>query len=69
MNYEAEFDDYGMVTWVLKPPKPVDLRRFQGAMFTDRIDLWLPAKKPGSARTRPLPGQPTLKLNTEEREE
>ena len=39
MNLQADFKE-GEVLFTELPPKPPDLRRYQGAMFIDRPDLW-----------------------------
>ena len=51
MNSQADFKE-GKVLFEEVPPKPPDLRRYQGAMFLDRPDLW-PSER--NARRLSLP--------------
>jgi hypothetical protein len=39
MNLQADFTE-GEVLFTELSPKPPDLRKYQGAMFLDRPDLW-----------------------------
>ena len=58
MNLQADFKD-GEVLFAELPPKPPDLRRYQGAMFLDRPDLWRPPLR-RNWKAAPLPGQQPL---------
>ena len=57
MNLQSDFKD-GEVLFAELPPNPPDLRRYQGAMFLDRPDLW-PTKR-RSKKSIALPGQQPL---------
>ena len=62
MSYEGQFDENMKVFFTEVNPKAPDLSHLQGAMFTDRPDLW-PVKKPKPRRSSiPLPGQPSLSI-------
>ena len=58
MNYQADFIE-GEVKFQEASPKPPDLRRYQGAMFLDRPDLWRPPLR-RNWKSAPLPGQQPL---------
>jgi hypothetical protein len=47
---EASFDGSGKVTFVTKQRKPFNTERLQGAMFSDRPDLWKVPRKKRSPR-------------------
>jgi hypothetical protein len=40
MNLQADFTEGEEIKFQELPPNPPDLRRYQGAMFLDRPDLW-----------------------------
>jgi len=63
MNYQADFTEGEVVKFQEVRPKPPDLRRYQGAMFLDRPDLWLTKRRP--KKSTALPHQEPL-FNLEE---
>ena len=64
MTIEASFGLDAVTIYVEKKRKPRDLRRLQGAMFTDRTDLW--PERPARRRRAPLPPPSQLALPTPE---
>ena len=58
MSSQADFKDE-VIKFEEVDTKPPDLRRYQGAMFLDRPDLWRPPLR-RNWKAAPLPGQPSL---------
>ena len=63
MNFQADFTEGEVVKFQEVQPKPPDLRRYQGAMFIDRPDLWPTKRRP--KKSIALPHQEPL-FNLEE---
>jgi hypothetical protein len=63
MNLQADFTEGEVVKFQELPPNPPDLRRYQGAMFLDRPDLWPTKRRP--KKSIALPHQEPL-FNLEE---
>ncbi len=57
MSSQADFIE-GFVKFSEIDPKPLDLKKFQAAMFLDRPDLWPPIRR--KQKPSALPGQPSL---------
>ena len=60
MNAQADFKE-GEILFTELPHKPQDLRRFQGAMFLDRPDLWPTARPRRNGKPVPPEQQPLFK--------
>ncbi len=59
MNLQADFTEGEEIKFEELPPKPPDLRRYQGAMFLDRPDLW-PVRAKRKKAVAPPPEQQPL---------
>ena len=57
MNSQADFIE-GEVLFEEVRPKPLDLRRYQGAMFLDRPDLWSAPRRHRNGKPVPPEQQP-----------